>query len=152
VPAERGKHISRGGIRPLARNRFSTKHIHATPMTLAAWTASFLYPGIDDGGWWSLKGREPSMRLSSRRRRLLFGRGSCLCGLCGLLRGLGLLLGSGLAGSVALGTVRRCPEREVVTEQLHDERGIAVRLLGQRVELGDGVVECLLGKVASAVG
>lgn len=92
------------------------------------------------------------MRLSSRRRRLLLGRGGSLCGLRGLFRGLGLLLGSSLASSLALGTVRRCPEGKVVTEQLHDERGIAVGLLRQRVELSNGVVEGLLGKVARTVG
>ena len=38
--------------------------------------------------------------------------------------------------------VRR-PEREVVTQQLHDERGVLVRLLAQGVKLGDGLVESL---------
>jgi hypothetical protein len=34
---------------------------------------------------------------------------------------------------------------------LHDESAVAVRFLGQRVELGNGIVEGLLGKVASTV-
>jgi hypothetical protein len=48
--------------------------------------------------------------------------------------------------------IRRCPKGEVITEELHDEGAVPVRLLGQRVELGNGIVECLLGKMASAVG
>ena len=43
--------------------------------------------------------------------------------------------------------VRR-PERQVVAEQLHDERGVLVALLRQRVELTDSVVEGLLCQVA----
>lgn len=43
------------------------------------------------------------------------------------------------------------PEREVVAQQLHDERGVLVALLGQRVQLGDGVVERRLGQPARAV-
>ena len=40
------------------------------------------------------------------------------------------------------------PEREVVTEQLHDQRGVLVGVLVEGVELGDGVVEGGLGQVA----
>ena len=47
--------------------------------------------------------------------------------------------------------VRR-PEREVVPEELHDERRVLVALLGQRVQLRDGVVEGRLGEAARAVG
>ena len=47
--------------------------------------------------------------------------------------------------------VRR-PEREVVPEELHDERRVLVALLGQRVQLRDGVVEGSLGEAARAVG
>lgn len=65
-------------------------------------------------------------------------------GLCSLLLGLGL-------GGLWLVTVRRRPEGEVVAEELHDKSAVAVRLLGQRVELGNGVVESLLGKMASTV-
>jgi hypothetical protein len=41
---------------------------------------------------------------------------------------------------------------EVVTEELHDEGAVTVRLLGERVELGNGIVEGLLREVASPVG
>ena len=44
------------------------------------------------------------------------------------------------------------PQGEVVAQQLHDEGAVTVRLLGERVELGDGVVEGLLGQVAGAIG
>ena len=41
--------------------------------------------------------------------------------------------------------VLRGPEREVVAEQLHDEGGVLVALLVERVELRDGLVEGLVG-------
>ena len=41
--------------------------------------------------------------------------------------------------------VLRGPEREVVAEQLHDQGGVLVALLVERVELRDGVVEGLVG-------
>jgi hypothetical protein len=44
------------------------------------------------------------------------------------------------------------PEGKVVSEKLHDEGRVLVRLLGEGVKLGDGVVKGLLGKVASTVG
>ena len=37
----------------------------------------------------------------------------------------------------------RGPEREVVAQELHDERRVLVALLVQRVQLSDGVVEGL---------
>ena len=40
------------------------------------------------------------------------------------------------------------PQCEVVAEQLHDQRRVLVGLLRERVELGDGVVEGLLGQRA----
>lgn len=43
------------------------------------------------------------------------------------------------------------PEREVVAQQLHDERGVLVALLRERVELGDRVVERRLRQPARAV-
>lgn len=70
----------------------------------------------------------------------------CLVTLGSLL--LGRLSGSGLG----LGVVGRGPESEVVTEKLHDEGAVTVRLLGQGVKLGDGIVEGLLGEVAGTVG
>ena len=75
---------------------------------------------------------------------LLGGRGGL--GVSGLL-----LLGGGRVGSLSLVAVRRCPEGEVVTEKLHDEGAVAVGLLAEAVELGNGVVEGLLGEVAGTV-
>jgi len=49
--------------------------------------------------------------------------------------------------ALLLWVVRR-PEREVVAEELHDERRVLVALLVERVELGDGFVERLLGECA----
>lgn len=37
----------------------------------------------------------------------------------------------------------RCPEGEVVAQELHDEGGVFVGLLGKRVELRDRIVERL---------
>ena len=45
----------------------------------------------------------------------------------------------------------RGPKGKVVTEQLHDESRVLVALLVERVELGDGVVEGLLGQLARGV-
>ena len=45
----------------------------------------------------------------------------------------------------------RSPEGEVVSQELHDEGRVLVRLLGEGVELGDGVVERLLREVARLV-
>merc|ERR1719465_248032 len=53
--------------------------------------------------------------------------------------------------TVALALIGR-PEREVVAQQLHDERRVLVRLLRERVELRDRVVERLLREMARAVG
>jgi hypothetical protein len=57
-----------------------------------------------------------------------------------------------LSTSLSLTTVRRRPESQIVSEQLHDQCAVAVRLLGERVELGDCIIESLLGKVAGTVG
>jgi hypothetical protein len=79
-----------------------------------------------------------SSRLSSDLR----------CGgslLCFRLGGLGRLL----VGHVVK---VRGPESEVVPEELHDEGRVLVALLGQCVELGDGVVERSLGQPARLVG
>ncbi len=72
-------------------------------------------------------------------------------GLVGL-RWLVFGLGSLACGSVGLSAVRGGPESEVVAEELHDKRAVAIGLLAEAVELGDGVVEGLLGEVAGAVG
>lgn len=55
-------------------------------------------------------------------------------------------------GTLAVGTVGRGPEGEVVPQKLHDKSAVAVALLRQGVQLGNSVVESLLGKVASTVG
>jgi hypothetical protein len=52
----------------------------------------------------------------------------------------------------AFSTIGRCPEGKVVPEQLHYQRAVAVRFLRQRVELGDGVVKGLLGKMTRTIG
>ena len=50
-----------------------------------------------------------------------------------------------------LTTIRRGPESEIIPEELHDQRAIAVGLLGQGVELGNSIIKGLLGKVARTV-
>jgi hypothetical protein len=65
--------------------------------------------------------------------------------------GVGRLLILGLGG-IGIGPVGGGPEGQIVAQQLHDQGAVAVRLLGQGVELGDGVVKGLLGQVAGAVG
>lgn len=65
----------------------------------------------------------------------------------------GLLLGLVLLGaSLALVAVRRRPQGQVVTQELHDQGAVTVALFGEGVELSNGVIERLLGKVASTVG
>jgi hypothetical protein len=66
----------------------------------------------------------------------------------GFLLGL-VLLGWGTLGLVAVG---RGPQSEVITQQLHDQGAVTVALLRERVELSNGIVESLLGKVAGTVG
>ena len=56
-----------------------------------------------------------------------------------------------LGGNLGLSALGGGPEGEVVAEELHDEGAVAVRLLGERVELGDGIIESLLGEVACTV-
>lgn len=51
--------------------------------------------------------------------------------------------------TVALHIAR--PQREVVPQQLHDERAIFVALLAEGIQLGDGVVEGGLGQAARPV-
>jgi hypothetical protein len=74
-------------------------------------------------------------------------------GLLDRLGSLGLLSLGGVRGGGGLRvvTIGRGPEGEVVAEELHDEGAVAVRLFGERVKLGNGVVKGLLGKVACAV-
>ena len=54
---------------------------------------------------------------------------------------------SNLLSAVARLAVRG-PESQVVAQQLHDEGRVLVALLVEMVELGDGVIERLLGEVA----
>jgi hypothetical protein len=68
------------------------------------------------------------------------------------LRRLVLLGGFASWASFTLSTIRRCPQRQVVSKQLHDKRAVAIRLLRERIELGNGIVEGLLCKVAGTVG
>lgn len=41
---------------------------------------------------------------------------------------------------------------QVVSQQLHDEGGVLVALFAQGVELSDGIIKSLLGKVAGLIG
>lgn len=98
---------------------------------------------------WYRGGLETDLRGGSGRRLLGLG----LLSLLGGLGSLALLLLGGVGTSgLALGAVGRGPEGEVVAEELHDQGAVAVRLLRQRVELGNGIVEGLLREVASTVG
>ena len=63
-----------------------------------------------------------------------------------------VLLGGTVSGRFCLGGLVGGPQGKVITKELHDEGGVLVRLLRQSVELGDGIVEGLLGDVAGAVG
>jgi hypothetical protein len=56
------------------------------------------------------------------------------------------------SGTLSLVAIRRGPQSEVITQQLHDQSAVTVALLRQRVELSNGIVESLLGKVAGTVG
>ena len=89
----------------------------------------------------------PSLGLGSGRlgllRLVLRIRGG------GLL--FGLVLRLVLLASFALVAVGRGPQGQVVTQELHDQGAVTVAFLGERVELGNSVIERLLGKVASTV-
>ena len=85
-----------------------------------------------------------ALRFSCGRRSLfglLFG---CRCGFLWLV-----LLGGRSLLLVAIG---RGPQSEVVTQQLHDESAVAIALLRKRIELRDGIIEGLLGKMAGTIG
>ena len=88
----------------------------------------------------------PSLGLGSGRlgllRLVLRSRGG------GLL--FGLVLRLVLLASLLV-AVRRGPQGQVVTQELHDQGAVTVAFLGERVELGNSVIERLLGKVASTV-
>jgi len=76
------------------------------------------------------------------------GFGFGFCGTTGLLR---LLCRLARWRTLRLSAVGRGPECQVVPEELHDESAVAVRLLRKGVKLGDGVIESLLGEMASPV-
>ena len=77
----------------------------------------------------------------------------CGCSCISRLLGGSAFLWRSLAGSsFGLVAIRGSPEGEVVTEQLHDQGAITVRLFRQRVELRNGIVKGLLGEMACAVG
>jgi len=84
--------------------------------------------------------------LSRSLSRGSFGSLGCLCCLLAFLRCLTAWSG------LSLSTVRRRPEGEVVAKELHDQSAITVGLLRKRVELGDGIIESLLGQMASTIG
>lgn len=60
----------------------------------------------------------------------------------GCERGAGLVVAA-LCGLVAVALRVRRPEREVVPQELHDQRRVLVRVLVQRVQLRDRVVKRL---------
>jgi hypothetical protein len=64
---------------------------------------------------------------------------------------VGLLGGSLGSTGFGLVAVRRGPEGEIVTEQLHDQGAVAIGFLGERIELGNGIIKSLLGEVACSV-
>lgn len=123
-------HLSHQTVAKQTRNRSIRASVSRIPPLLA-----------ERFGIW-----EGNLRSSS-------GSGLLSSSLGGLLGGLSLLLLRGLSGSsLGLSAVGRGPESEVVAEQLHDQSAVAVRLLRQRIQLSDGVIKGLLGKVASTVG
>lgn len=88
--------------------------------------------------------------------RIALSLGGCrLLSSLGLLGGLllcGLLLLGSIGGSgLGLTVVGRSPQGEVVPEQLHDKGAVTVGLLGERVELSNGIIEGLLGEVAGTI-
>lgn len=52
---------------------------------------------------------------------------------------------------LGLTVVGRSPQGEVVPKQLHDEGAVTVGLLGEGVELSNGIIEGLLGEVAGTI-
>lgn len=94
--------------------------------------------------------RTPPLTISACRNHLLFSLGRL--GLLGrLLGGRSLLRLVLLLRGLTLDSIRRSPEGQVVAQKLHDQSAVAVALLGEGVELGNSIVESLLGEVACAV-
>lgn len=87
------------------------------------------------------------------------GFGSGRLGLLGLVLGsrsggllFRLVLRLVLLAGLGVVAVRRGPQGQVVTQELHDQGAVTVAFLGERVKLSNSVIERLLGKVASTVG
>lgn len=53
------------------------------------------------------------------------------------------LVVTGLLRLIAIALRVGRPQREVVPQQLHDEGGVLVRILVERVQLGYRIIECL---------
>ena len=65
-----------------------------------------------------------------------------------------LRLGFGRLSFLGFGLFRihvGCPESQVVTEQLHNERRVLVAFFAQSIKLGDRIIERLLREMASTV-
>jgi hypothetical protein len=62
-----------------------------------------------------------------------------------------LLLIVSLVGAIGIRLVTG-PQCQVIAEQLHDEGRILVRFFVQSIKLSNGIVEGLLGNLASLVG
>ena len=80
-----------------------------------------------------------------------------LCGLLSLCRGLVFLGGLFtlllcFARALTFTAFRGSPKGKIVAQKLHDKRAVPVGLFGQRIELGNGIIKCLLREVASALG
>lgn len=60
-----------------------------------------------------------------------------------------VFLRSSTLGLLAIG---RSPKGKVVTQELHDKGAVTVAFLRERIKLGDGIIESLLGKVAGTIG
>lgn len=54
-------------------------------------------------------------------------------------------------GGLSLAAIGRSPQSQVVTEELHDQSAITIRLLRERVEFCNSIVKSLLGQVAGSV-
>jgi hypothetical protein len=62
-----------------------------------------------------------------------------------------LLIVGGFSPFIAVGLITG-PQRQVVAQELHDQRRVLVRFFVECIEFGNGVVERLLGNLAGLVG
>ncbi len=125
------------GSNPHAGNRGCCCQAGAVAASSAAWPAVFLTalsPQASAGKGCAAAGDlaqgrvEPAPCTPKREGHVGRRKGLC-CPACWAARAAHLHVGG--------------PEREVVAQQLHDECAVLVALLSQRVQLGDGLVECL---------